>query len=379
MDWLRRNWPDLLIGVALVAVIAGIVVTLLGGSIFDSLRGASRAPDVSPLQLPAASEELQEPVSPLAATPSTETAGETAVDVVVLDATTPGEVVSPLGEATAPAPLEEARGSPDATPSVVLLQPEGASDASPESEILEAETLEAEPLATETLIPVEPAEAPPLEVATPATVTAAAAEPWRIAVGSFRNRDNAERRAEEYRAEGHPVSIGVEGDISVVLVGPFADEAETLSLAESFRRDGGEAFVYRYDPDPEAAVETVETSVAATTASPEPSSTATDTATTTEAPTEAPTETTATGATSATAVSVTGPASSSRYLQVGAFNHTASAEPRKQRLESMGYEVLSRTDDSGVVRLLIGPFDGEEMRNARERLDTQDIEHFPVD
>nr|MDQ3396590.1 SPOR domain-containing protein [Deinococcota bacterium] len=131
--------------------------------------------------------------------------------------------------------------------------------------------------------------------------------------------------------------------------------------------------------DPEAAVETVETSVAATTASPEPSSTATDTATTTEAPTEPPTETTATGATSATAVSVTGPASSSRYLQVGAFNHTASAEPRKQRLESMGYEVLSRTDDSGVVRLLIGPFDGEEMRNARERLDTQDIEHFPVD
>ena len=35
MDWLRRNWPDLLIGIALVAVIAGIIAILItGGSFF---------------------------------------------------------------------------------------------------------------------------------------------------------------------------------------------------------------------------------------------------------------------------------------------------------------------------------------------------------
>jgi len=37
MDWIRRNWPDLLIAIALVAVIAGIIATLLsGGSLWPS-------------------------------------------------------------------------------------------------------------------------------------------------------------------------------------------------------------------------------------------------------------------------------------------------------------------------------------------------------
>ena len=41
MDWLRRNWPDLLIGVALVAVIAGIIATLIsGGSFFPVGKNA---------------------------------------------------------------------------------------------------------------------------------------------------------------------------------------------------------------------------------------------------------------------------------------------------------------------------------------------------
>lgn len=37
MDWIRRNWPDLLIAIALVAVIAGIIATLLsGGSLWPT-------------------------------------------------------------------------------------------------------------------------------------------------------------------------------------------------------------------------------------------------------------------------------------------------------------------------------------------------------
>ncbi|HZW28410.1 MAG TPA: hypothetical protein VFF08_08125 [Trueperaceae bacterium] len=45
MDWLRRNWPDLLIGVALIAVIAGIIATLIsGGSFFPVRDRAAEAP-----------------------------------------------------------------------------------------------------------------------------------------------------------------------------------------------------------------------------------------------------------------------------------------------------------------------------------------------
>ena len=46
MDWLRRNWPDLLIGVALIAVIAGIIATLIsGGSFFPSGNRTVETPD----------------------------------------------------------------------------------------------------------------------------------------------------------------------------------------------------------------------------------------------------------------------------------------------------------------------------------------------
>ena len=43
MDWIRRNWPDLLIAIALVAVIAGIIATLLsGGSLWPTSRSGSQ-------------------------------------------------------------------------------------------------------------------------------------------------------------------------------------------------------------------------------------------------------------------------------------------------------------------------------------------------
>ena len=45
MDWIRRNWPDLLIAIALVAVIAGIIATLLsGGSLWPTSRGGGNQP-----------------------------------------------------------------------------------------------------------------------------------------------------------------------------------------------------------------------------------------------------------------------------------------------------------------------------------------------
>ena len=41
MDWIRRNWPDLLIGLALLLVIGGIIATLLnGGNFLPFGRGA---------------------------------------------------------------------------------------------------------------------------------------------------------------------------------------------------------------------------------------------------------------------------------------------------------------------------------------------------
>ena len=49
MDWIRRNWPDLLIGVALFSVITGIVATLLsGGTILPTSSSAEVNNDFQP-------------------------------------------------------------------------------------------------------------------------------------------------------------------------------------------------------------------------------------------------------------------------------------------------------------------------------------------
>jgi tetratricopeptide (TPR) repeat protein len=53
MDWLRRNWPDMAIGLALVAVIAGIVATLItGGSFFPVAPATPTPPSPTPTAPP---------------------------------------------------------------------------------------------------------------------------------------------------------------------------------------------------------------------------------------------------------------------------------------------------------------------------------------
>jgi cell division protein FtsN len=332
MDWLRRNWPDLLIGVALVAVIAGIIVTLLGGgSVFDFARTRTPAPEPALLQprepvAPAADEELDEPVSPLVG-------------------------------------LREEREEEDEelTEAVVPVSPSDAE----EVELVTAEEAVAEeppvsPLEPEAVL--EPEEA---TVETAATVTETIAmaadangEPWRVGVGTFRVLSNAEAEAARFRAEGHPTFISQQGDLHVVLVGPFAEEAEARDVAERFRDDGREAIIYLASTPAAAAAQ--EAAAPAEQAQ-EPAET--------PAETESPEET----------LVATAPATPG-YLQVGAYSNETLAEPQRQLMESFGYDVTVRTTDTGLVRLLIGPFSADELAAARSALDAQDIEHYgPVD
>ena len=58
MDWIRRNWPDLLIGLALILVISGIIITLLNGGTFNPF-GQSGAGTASLPSRPAASEAVE--------------------------------------------------------------------------------------------------------------------------------------------------------------------------------------------------------------------------------------------------------------------------------------------------------------------------------
>lgn len=390
MDWIRRNWPDLLIGVALVAVIAGIIVTLLGGgSVFDFARSPGAPASPEPGTAVTTPQTADEPESPLAATRmgDGEAPGEEA----------PGEEV----------PGEDQAGTPSADV-VIPVPPSAGADPAPEGPV--ATPLDPEAVATdndtatdgETAL-ADPPQQPATTVPTPAppsaaltTTTPTGAEqtgapltdeetavvdvgaPWRILVGTFRVSDNAERLAAEMRAEDHPVFIATQEDLNMVLVGPFDDEAQTRDLAQQFRDAGREAEVYRVSGGAETA-----STVASTAAAPvtEPVSTleATDTIAqpeTTQLETTEP-EATQLEATTPTTDAQAPAAGGSRYMQVGAYRTTESAAPQRELLESMGYEVTPLTTDSGLIRLLIGPFSPEEAESVRSRLDAQGVEHTP--
>src|SRR5690606_937780 len=68
--------------------------------------------------------------------------------------------------------------------------------------------------------------------ATSVTASSSPEAPYRVSVGAYGNIDNAQRQLETFRAAGYPVFLGTQGNLNIVLVGPYDDEAEARSVAQ---------------------------------------------------------------------------------------------------------------------------------------------------
>jgi cell division protein FtsN len=75
--------------------------------------------------------------------------------------------------------------------------------------------------------------------------------PYRVSVGAFGSAENAERQAATFRAAGFPVFTGTQGNLTIVLVGPYESEADALAVATRIRGGdfGIDPVVYRFQPD----------------------------------------------------------------------------------------------------------------------------------
>jgi len=190
--------------------------------------------------------------------------------------------------------------------------------------------------------------------------------PYRVSVGAFASAENAQRQLQAFEAAGYPAFIGTQGDLSIVLVGPYDTEAEARSVAARIAASNlgvPDPTVYRLqtdDPGPQASAPAAQqpTAPQQTAAAPAASSSA-------AAPAAEPAATPAAPATSGT-----------RYLQVGAYGSRDSSLPQRQRLEAMGFVVSDRVEN-GLVKLLIGPFDAAGLAAAQSRLESAGIESFP--
>jgi len=347
MDWLRRNWPDLAIGLALVAVIGGIIATLITGGTFFPTTPAAPAPvpaPTAPAVVPPATDPVVVPDEPAADTPP---ASPGSVSVLAPDGSdVPTEPASaPPSEPAAPEPAAPEPAAP--VPATVVTPPPAA---------------EPEPAAPSAAEPVAPSAPPPTAAAPAGPLPAASSDdeaPYRVSVGAFGNPDNAARLAQTVRDAGYPVFTGTQGNLTIVLVGPYDDEAEAERVSARIA-DGGfgvEPIVYRFRSDA--------TTPGAST--PAPGETPAPVAAPTPAPTPAP----APAPAAPIATSPTG-----RSLQVGAFADAGSAAPLRERLAALGLVAFELRED-GLIKLLVGPFDADRLSEVRSQLSAQGIESFP--
>ncbi|HEX7004292.1 MAG TPA: SPOR domain-containing protein [Trueperaceae bacterium] len=319
MDWIRRNWPDMLIGIALIAVIAGIIATLLTGGSFFPL-GASQASSSRPEQ----SSEFTSP-GPVRAADEPEVTRSVAEET---PEETPEETrLTSQATSDTPSSTSESDEGPVTVSALPLpgtgSQQERAAGAEPEPE----------------------QQQPSRSASDPAQVNAAAADrpgTYRISVGAFSGEENAQRQAQTFREAGYPVFIGTQGNLSIVLVGPYEELSEAERVAARIRGGGFriEPVIYLFEGDTDSGA-----SSAGRPQAREPAPTAAQ-------------------------------ATAGRFLQVGAYGTRESSLPQRERLEGLGFEVSERME-SGLVKLLVGPFAGDELTEARALLNEQGIDHFP--
>lgn len=166
----------------------------------------------------------------------------------------------------------------------------------------------------------QPTPASPSSSVTPAPSTAPASGSWRVAVGAFSDPTNANRLADSLREQGYSVRLEPAGTVTRVVVGPFPSEERARAVAQGLSQY--ETRVYR-------------------------------------------------GATPTPASPANAPQSSagnlSRYLQVGAFRNSASADALVSQLKTAGYPVvLAREGD--LIRVRVGPVSGDRLEETKSGL-----------
>ena len=391
MDWLRRNWPDLLIGVALVAVIAGIIATLVSGGSFFPVGNRAETPrttqGITAGQTPGQSQSQSEPDGQQAGGQSQQSGPQSSSSLSSsVDAQEPPAVaVDPAGQESAedPSAAQQTAEEPGAADtqagdaqqsSVEALPPDGgaASAAAPpassaNSSVNSSVSSSASSSAAQPRSSSTPASQSAVASGPPPTASADEEAPYRVSVGAFGNAANAQRQLEAFQAAGYPAFIGTQGDLSIVLVGPYDTESEARSVAARIAGSNmgvSDPTVYRFEPDEQDSGTAGQPAGQQSAAGPS-SAAASQTSQAPAQPAAPPQDQPAQAA-----------APGTRYLQVGAYGSRESSLPQRERLEGMGFVVSDRVEGD-LVKLLIGPFDAGQLADAQARLRSEGIESFP--
>lgn len=419
MDWIRRNWPDLLIAIALVAVIAGIIATLLSGGSLWPTSGSGGNQQLSQGRSVVNGNGGTAPTINLRGTnnnasgnatglsvggaPTGSTLNRNNVEVVSpglngasgvnlstgqsLNANTGATLAAPLGVANSgvnntgtgvgnsgvslAAPLTSNSASSPRAGTSISADINNAANRSLSVANNAAGNVAAAAggvvSATGVTIPTNANSAGSQQLAGRATFAspqainvnpasgATAGGSYKVSVGAFGVATNAQNLANNLAQQGYPVGFDQQGRLNVVYVGPFNSQAEADAVAGQLRQGGQSTSVYA-DPQARAANAASNTQQNFQ----QQQSVAQSTVTTQN-----------------TAANLAPAGAGRSYLQVGAYNDVASSLTQRSTLERLGLTVYDRRE-GGYVKLIVGPFAANEVGIYRSQLRDRGIDSFPV-
>lgn len=377
------RWPDLLIGLLVLLLLGGFGVLLLGQRSPTVANTATTPPSTAPVppattpadntEIPAAPgtaatapPELEPtPVvpAPAAASPEPQAATPT-------PAPTPAAAPEQPGASTAavtPTPSTPAATAPPTTPAAAA----SATPTEPTTSLNDIPTIVAAPVEP---VPAEQPATPaaPSASATPARTGGAVAtsetrtplrSDYRISLGTFSSESAAGSSTAGVSGLGYRVYPIDVGSGVVAQIGPFADEATARQALADVQRAYPNAILY---PPRNRSLTggTVSGNNPVAPSSRAPSETATPSAPVAPATPEPQTA----------APAPTGPV----YLQVGAFDRVESAQNLVGTLREQGFAPTVNAPEGRKVTVLVGPFSGDALTRAEERLTSSGLDSFRV-
>ncbi len=168
---------------------------------------------------------------------------------------------------------------------------------------------------------------------------------YRVAAGSYTNLERAKKAVAQLRSRGLPAQTFPSGNTHVVVVGPYAREAAARTAFSKVKQVFPDAILYRPDGTKEASARV----------------------STTPKPVTSPQ-----GGGNGQPATL-----DSAYLQVGAFKDSKGAMVLLIKLKNAGFAPFTKSI-SGLLRVLVGPIQPNQIETIRSDLKTQGFEAFQV-
>jgi cell division protein FtsN len=388
MEFLRRNWVDLLMALLIAAVIAAVLFLLLsGGKLFKPTSNTvTSAPVVAPSsttkpsspEIPANTKKPTQAVLTQPATSSTtKPAVKPTVKLAVKPTTKPANT-KPISVAEVPTIDTNTKPTVASKPPVIkpiTTKPATTVKPSPKPK---APIANIKPRATTTTKPTPKPTKPVTPTNTPSSRRSYLSS-YRIVVGSYKTKAPAENFAAQVRSQGFPARAVLSQYLYLVIVGPYSAQSTATSAFARLKTAYPGATLYRPDGSRSGSASTKKPA-APKTATPrkilEGSSSKPATLNSTLA--KQPVQASMTASKNLAQKTETNPKIQTAYLQVGAFKNAASASPLLINLRKAGYTARLRVSANGVTRVIIGPLTGTPLELARNDLRARGLQPFTI-